>query len=67
MLVNTIGNFIIFEELQELNKILEEKIIIRSNWNSGPMKGLSRMSIGSEMDFKFLHKCIDMFGKGINK
>ena len=67
MLVNTIGNFIIFEELQELNKILEEKIIIRSNWNSGPMKGLSRMSIGSEMDFKFLNKCIDMFSKGINK
>ena len=67
MLVNTIGNFIIFEELEELNKILEEKIIIRSNWNSGPMKGLSRMSIDSEMDFKFLRKCIYMFGKGINK
>ena len=46
---------------------MEEKIIIRSNWNSGPMKGLSRMSIGSEMDFEFLDKSIDKFGKGIGK
>ena len=65
--VNTTGNFIIFEELKELNKIMEEKIIIRSNWNSGPMKGLSRMSIGSEMDFEFLDRSIDEFGKSISK
>ena len=31
------------------------------------MKGLSRMSIGSEMDFEFLDKSIDKFGKGIGK
>ena len=66
-LVNTVGNFIIFEELKELNKTLEKKIIIRSNWNSGPMKGLSRMSIGSEMDLDFLLKSINKFGRKIIK
>lgn len=66
-IVNTIGNFMLFEELKELNKVIEEKIIIRTNWNSGPMKGLSRMSISSEMDFEFLHESIDKFGKGIEK
>lgn len=66
-IVKTTGNFIIFEELKELNKIIEEKIIIRSNWSSGPMKGLSRMSIGSEMDFEFLDESIVKFGKSSDR
>ena len=62
-LVETVGNFVIFEDKVELIKELSKKNIIRNNWKAGPMKGLARMSISADMDLDGICNIFKSYGK----
>ena len=60
-LVDTVGNFVIFEDDIDLVNELSIKNIIRNNWTVGPMKGLARMSISADMDLEGIIKTFKRF------
>ena len=48
--VDTVGNFILFEDHPFVSQSLSSTSVIRNAWDSGPMKGLARISVSADMD-----------------
>ena len=55
-MVETVGNFIIFEDNLEICEALKHTCVIRRGWSAGPMKNLARISISSEMNCDLVTK-----------